>query len=54
MIFVKDLVKTLKENITIIIYNGDRHTPYHEREHGHLTVDTIYLADEKSIGIKVL
>lgn len=60
MIFVGDLVKALKDNITIVIdlgpdeNNYSRQAVYHSQEHDHLTIDTIYLADEKSIGIKVL
>lgn len=60
MIFVKDLVKILKESITIVIDLGPddnnfaRQVIYHEKEHGHLTIDEIYFTDEKSIGIKVL
>lgn len=60
MIFVGDLVKALKDNITIVIDLGpdensySHQVIYHSQEHDHLTVDTIYLADEKSIGIEVL
>ena len=60
MIFVKYLVKILKESITIVIDLGPddnnfaRQVIYHEKEHGYLTIDKIYLVDEKSIGIKVL
>ena len=60
MILVKDLVKILKENIIVIVDlgpDGDnfaRLTIYHEKEHGHLTIDEICFADEKSIRIKVL
>lgn len=60
MICVSDLVKTLKNNIIIIINLGPdenniaRQVIYHEKEHGHLIIDEIYFADEKNIGIKVL
>lgn len=60
MIYVNDLVKTLKDNIIIIINLGPdennfaRQVIYHENEHGHLIIDEIYFADEKNIGIKVL
>lgn len=60
MIFVGDLIKTLKDNITIIIDLGPdenncaHQVIYHEKKHDHLTIDEIYFADEKSIGIRVL
>ena len=60
MICVSDLVKTLKNNIIIIIDLGPdenniaRQVIYYEKEHGHLIIDKIYFADEKNIGIKVL
>lgn len=60
MIFVGDLIKTLKDNITIIIDLGPdennfaRQVIYHKKEHDHLTIDEIYFANEKNIGIKVL
>lgn len=60
MFFVKDLVKLLRKDVTIIIdlgpdsYNCGHCTPYREKEHGNLTVEEIFILEENVIGIKVL
>ncbi len=60
MPFVKNLVKALKKDITIIIdlgpdeYSICHLTPYNEIKHGDLTIDNIFSVDETCIGIKVL
>lgn len=60
MFFVKDLVKLLRKEVTIIIdlgpdnYNCGYCTPYREKEHGNLIVEEIFIIEENGIGIKVL
>lgn len=57
---VKDLVKLLRKDVTIIInlgpddHNCAHHTPYREKEHGDRFVEEISVLGENGIGIKVL